>query len=95
MSGYELTVILEEDGIKVGRIQMDPGEFRVVAESAGLSGAPTAAVRRLNVVSAAYYTAGDQYRAAGVCFTLSDSGKQLSQPAMARRVLDAVKEALA
>ena len=94
MSGYALTVILEQDGIKVVRIIVDIDEFRVVGEGARLSGAPTAAVRRLSEVLAAYYSAGDSYRPAGICYTLTTDGKKLDQVAVARRVLGVVKGAL-
>lgn len=93
MSGYELTVILEEGGIKVGQISADVDEFRVVADVA-LSGAPTTAVRQLIEVRAAYYSAGDVHRPAGICFLLTAAGKQLDRAAVARRVLGVVKGAL-
>ncbi len=93
MSGYELTVIFEEDGIKVGQISADVDEFRVVADVA-LSGASTTAVRQLNEVRAAYYSAGDAYRPAGICFLLTAGGKQLDRATMARRLLGVVKGAL-
>ena len=95
MSGYELTVILEEGGIKVGRIAIDTDELRVVADGVRLSGAPTTAVRQLSEVHAAYYSAGDQHRPAGICFTLTDTGKQLNWQAMARRIIGVVRGSLA
>ena len=55
MSGYELTVILEEGGIKVGQISADVDEFRVVADVA-LSGAPTTATTPVSAVSGASRT---------------------------------------
>jgi hypothetical protein len=93
MSGYELTVILEQGGIKVGQISADVDELRVVA-SVRLSGAPTAAVRQLSEVHSAYYSAGDSHRPAGICFTLTATGKELDRVAVARRVLGVVKGAL-
>ena len=96
MSGYTISVILEEDGITVGSITADPGELRVVAvQGVKLSGAVTTAVRRLRWVSHAYYTAGDQYRPAGICFALNADGRAMAQLAMAQGVIAAVRAAQA
>ncbi len=94
MSGYEIRVILEQDGITVGSIGMDPGELRVMAvQGIKLSGKPTTEVRKLSEVAYAYYSAGDQHRPAGICFGLTKDGASLDRVAVARRVIGVVKGA--
>jgi hypothetical protein len=97
MSGYDISVILEDGGITVGRIAGESGELRVVArEGISLFGAPVAAVRRLAEVAYAYYTAGDgRHHPAGICFGLTtDAKRQQTAANIARTVIDAVQREL-